>query len=78
MKIVVKCPHCDVEMKAGKDAYFDDNNDIIVIHDVFRCPSCGEIMLSSEQMKRFVGKLSALGLWGEGKRVELVDKRRAL
>ena len=68
---MVKCPHCNVEMKDSKDAYFDDDNNVIVIHDVFKCPSCGEVMLSSEQMKRFLEKLKALGLWKRGKKIEL-------
>ena len=68
---MVKCPHCNVEMKDSKDAYFDDDNDVIVIHDVFKCPSCGEVMLSSEQMKRFTDRLKTLGLWKEGKQIEL-------
>ena len=59
---MVKCPHCNVEMKDSKDAYFDDDNGVIVIHDVFKCPECGEIMLLSEQMKRFMERLKALGL----------------
>jgi len=68
---MVKCPHCNAEMKDSKDAYFDDDNNVIVIHDVFKCPSCGEVMLSSEQMKRFLEKLKALGLWKRGKKIEL-------
>ncbi|KPV65569.1 MAG: hypothetical protein AOA65_0032 [Candidatus Bathyarchaeota archaeon BA1] len=64
---MVKCPNCDFEMKDGKDAYLDDDNGVIVIHDVLRCPNCGEVVLSSEQMKRFTEKLKALGLWKEGK-----------
>jgi len=71
---MVKCPSCNIEMKDGKDAYFDDDNNVIVIHDAFKCPNCGEVILSSEQMRRLTERLKALGLWKERKQIELVHR----
>ena len=56
-----KCPRCEVEMKIDQDAYVRD--DVIVLHEVERCPECGEIMLTEEQMDAFVEKLKRLNLW---------------
>lgn len=75
MKAMVKCPNCNIEMKNSKDAYFDDDNNVIVIHDVFKCPKCGEILLSSEQMKKLTERLKTLGLWKEKRQIELAQGR---
>ena len=56
-----KCPRCEVEMKIDQDAYVRD--DVIVLHEIERCPECGEIMLTEEQMDAFVEKLKRLNLW---------------
>ena len=58
-----KCPRCRAEMKIDQDAYVRD--DIIVLHEVERCPECGEIMLTEEQVDAFVEKLKRLNLWKE-------------
>lgn len=50
-------------MKIDQDAYARDN--VIVLHEVERCPECGEIMLTEEQMSAFVEKLERLNLWKE-------------
>ena len=50
-------------MKIDQDAYVRD--DIIVLHEVERCPECGEIMLTEEQVDAFVEKLKRLNLWKE-------------
>ena len=44
-----KCPRCGAEMKIDRDAYVRD--EIIILHEVERCPECGEIMLTEEQME---------------------------
>ena len=56
-----KCPRCRAEMKIDQDAYVRD--DVIILHEVERCPECGEIMLTEEQMDAFVEKLKRLNLW---------------
>jgi len=58
-----KCPRCRAEMKIDQDAYVRD--DVIVLHEVERCPECGEIILTEEQMDAFVEKLKRLNLWKE-------------
>jgi len=58
-----KCPRCGAEMKIDRDAYVRD--EIIILHEVERCPECGEIMLTEEQMDAFVEKLKRLNLWEE-------------
>ena len=58
-----KCPRCRTEMKMNQDAYVRD--DVIVLHEVERCPECGEIILTEEQMDAFVEKLKRLNLWKE-------------
>ncbi len=58
-----KCPRCRAEMKIAQDAYVRD--DVIVLHEVEKCPECGEIMLTEEQMESFVKKLKRLNLWEE-------------
>jgi YgiT-type zinc finger domain-containing protein len=58
-----KCPRCNTEMKIDQDAYVRD--DIIVLHEVEKCPECGEVILTEEQMDRFVKKLKRLNLWNE-------------
>ena len=58
-----KCPRCDTEMKIDQDAYVRD--EVIVLHEVERCPACGEIMLTEVQMDGFVKKLKRLNLWNE-------------
>lgn len=58
-----KCPRCEVEMKIDQDAYVRD--DVIVLHEVERCPECGEIILTEKQMDAFVEKLKRLNLWEE-------------
>jgi len=58
-----KCPRCGAEMKIEQDAYVRD--EIIILHEVERCPECGEIMLTEEQMDAFVEKLKRLNLWEE-------------
>ena len=58
-----KCPRCGAEMKVEHDAYVRD--DVIVLHEVEKCPGCGEIMLTEEQMEAFVEKLKRLNLWKE-------------
>jgi YgiT-type zinc finger domain len=50
-----KCPRCRTEMNIEQDAYV--RGDVIVLHEVERCPECGEIMLTEEQMGAFVEKL---------------------
>jgi Zn-finger nucleic acid-binding protein len=64
-----KCPRCEVEMKIDQDAYVRD--DVIVLHEVERCPECGEIMLTEEQMDAFVEKLKRLNLPEYEKLVEI-------
>lgn len=59
-----KCPRCGAEMKIDQDAYVRD--DVIVLHEVEKCPECGEIMLTEEQMDAFVEKLKRLNFWEEG------------
>ena len=44
-----KCPRCGTEMKIERDAYVRD--DVIVLHEVEKCPECGEIMLTEGQME---------------------------
>jgi YgiT-type zinc finger domain-containing protein len=56
-----KCPRCGAEMKIEQDAYVRD--DTIVLHEVEKCPECGEIILTEEQMDTFVEKLKLLNLW---------------
>jgi len=56
-----KCPRCGAEMKIEQDTYVRD--DIIVLHEVEKCPECGEIILTEEQMDTFVEKLKLLNLW---------------
>ena len=58
-----KCQRCGTEMKIERDAYVRD--DVIVLHEVEKCPECGEIMLTEEQMDAFVEKLKRLNLWKE-------------
>ncbi|MBC8521764.1 MAG: hypothetical protein H8D26_07245 [Methanomicrobia archaeon] len=58
-----KCPRCGAEMKIDHDAYV--SGDVIVLHEVEKCPECGEIMLTEEQMETFVEKLKRLNLWKE-------------
>ena len=58
-----KCPRCGAEMKIEQDAYVRD--EIIILHEVERCPECGEITLTEEQMDAFVEKLKRLNLWEE-------------
>jgi len=50
-------------MDDAKDTYYDTENGVIVIHEVLKCRNCGEITLTSEQMKKFVTKLKRLGIW---------------
>ncbi len=57
-------------MKDASDTYYDTDNDVIVIHEVLRCINCGEIMLTSEQMKKFVTKLKKLGIWKREMRIK--------
>jgi Zn-finger nucleic acid-binding protein len=64
-----KCPRCEVEMKIDQDAYVRD--DVIVLHEVERCPECVEIMLTEEQMDAFVEKLKRLNLPEYEKLVEI-------
>ena len=40
-------------------------DDVIVLHEVERCPECGEIMLTEEQMDAFLEKLKRVNLWKE-------------
>ncbi|MDP2766717.1 MAG: hypothetical protein Q8O41_04605 [Candidatus Methanoperedens sp.] len=56
-----KCPRCGVEMKNSQDAYVRDET--IVLHEVEKCPECGEIILTEEQMEAFTKKLKRLNLW---------------
>lgn len=58
-----KCPRCGVEMKIDQEAYVRE--EVIVLHEVEKCPECGEIMLTEEQMDVFVKKLKRLNLWAE-------------
>lgn len=58
-----KCPRCRTEMKIAQDAYVRD--EVIVLHEVEKCPTCGEVMLTEEQMDAFVQKLKRLNLWKE-------------
>ena len=58
-----KCPRCGAEMEIDHDAYVRD--EIIVLHEVEKCPECGEIILTEEQMDVFVKKLKRLNLWKE-------------
>jgi|GEM_PF-2221073 len=69
-----KCPRCRVEMKIDQDAYVRD--DVIVLHQVERCPECGEIMLTEEQMDAFVEKLKRLNLWKEEYGIVKIRKNR--
>ncbi len=57
-------------MADAEDTYYDTENDVIVIHEVLRCKTCGEIMLTSEQMKKFVTKLKKLGIWKSGLKIK--------
>lgn len=50
-------------MDYANDTYYDTKNDVIVIHEVLKCKNCGEVMLTSEQMQKFVTKLKKLGIW---------------
>ncbi|MGB7533534.1 MAG: hypothetical protein WA977_11255 [Halobacteriota archaeon] len=43
-------------MKIEQDAYV--RADVIVLHEVEKCPECGEIMLTEEQMEAFVKKIN--------------------
>jgi ribosomal protein S27AE len=47
-----KCPRCGAETKIEQDAYVRE--DVIVLHEVEKCPECGEIMLTEDQMDAFV------------------------
>ncbi|HIH97293.1 MAG TPA: hypothetical protein HA348_07485 [Thermoplasmata archaeon] len=58
-----KCPRCGAEMKINRDAYV--RGEVIVLHEVEKCPECGEIMLTEEQMDTFVETLKRLNLWEE-------------
>ena len=49
-----KCPRCGAEMKVEQDAYV--RADVIVLHEVEKCPECGEIMLTEGQMEALVEK----------------------
>jgi len=57
-------------MDDAKDTYYDTENGVIVIHEVLKCRDCGEIMLTSEQMKKFVTKLKNLGIWRKGMKIK--------
>ncbi len=57
-------------MEDASDTYYDTDNDVIVIHEVLRCVNCGEIMLTSDQMKKFVTKLKKLGIWKREMRIK--------
>ncbi len=61
-------------MKIDQDAYVRD--DVIVLHQVERCPECGEIMLTEEQMDAFVEKLKRLNLWKEEYGIVKIRKNR--
>ena len=58
-----KCPRCRAETKIEQDAYMRE--DVLVLHEVEKCPECGEIMLTEDQMDAFVEKLKRLNLWEE-------------
>ncbi len=60
-------------MEDAEDTYYDTTNEVIVIHDVLKCRNCGEIMLTSEQMKKFVVKLKKLGIWKKGLRIKTLS-----
>lgn len=59
-------------MEDANDTYYDTKNGVIVIHEVLRCKNCGEIILTSEQMKKFVTKLKKLGLWKSGIKIKTI------
>ena len=44
-------------MEDANDTYYDAENGVIVLHEVLKCRNCGEIILTSEQMHKFVTKL---------------------
>jgi quinol monooxygenase YgiN len=58
-------------MEDAEDTYYDTENEVIVLHEVLRCRNCGEIMLTSEQMKTFVAKLKKLGIWKKGIKIKV-------
>jgi hypothetical protein len=53
-------------MEDAEDIYYDTKNEVIVIHEVLKCRNCGEVMLTGDQMKKFVSKLKKLGIWKKG------------
>lgn len=57
-------------MEDANDTYYDTDDGVIVIHEVLKCRNCGEVMLTSEQMKKFVIKLKKLGLWKERMKIK--------
>jgi len=58
-------------MEDAEDTYYDTENGVIVLHEVLKCRNCGEIILTSEQMKKFVGKLKKLGIWKKSMKIKL-------
>lgn len=67
-----KCPRCGAEMKIEQDAYV--RGDVIVLHEVERCPECGEVMLTEKQMDTFVEKLKRFNLWNEEYGIVRIEK----
>ncbi|MGH9934237.1 MAG: YgiT-type zinc finger protein [Nitrososphaerales archaeon] len=65
-----RCFSCGGVMEDATDTYYDIENGIIVLHEVLKCRNCGEIMLTSEQMKKFVTKLKKLGIWKKGTKIK--------
>lgn len=61
-RMIDKCPKCRVQMEIVQDAYAHKSG-VIVLHEVERCPECGETILTEEQMDAFVKKLKQLNLW---------------
>ncbi len=57
-------------MEDASDTYYDTENGVIVMHEVLKCRNCGEIMLTSDQMKKFVTKLKKLGIWKRGMKIK--------
>lgn len=60
-------------MEDAEDTYYDIKNGVIVIHEVLKCGNCGEIMLTSDQMKKFVTKLKKLGIWKKRMKIKTLS-----
>ena len=64
---IKKCHLCGINLKRKlkKTFYYEDGKRIFIIHWVYICPDCGEIVYSAKDYRRIAKKMQFLG-WING------------